>query len=93
MTEADELQSAIALGFSAEDFLASELGKYIANRAEEQRTNALESLSTHNPYDAEGISALQFKVAVADAAAQWLADAIIMGRQAQARMQQLDYTD
>lgn len=93
MTERDELQNAIALGFSAEDFLESDLGVWISKRAEAERTDALEALCEADPFDAQGIARLQSRVAVADAAMQWLADAVILGREAQERFQQLDQTD
>jgi hypothetical protein len=93
MGEINELQSAIAVGFSAEDFLASSLGKFITEKAERERTSAIEALCACDPFDAAAVSRLQSRVAVADAAMQWLADAIIEGQQAQERLGQLDQTD
>ena len=92
-TERDELQRAIARGFSAEDFLESDLGKWISQRAEAERTDAVEELCSVNPFDGTAVARLQSRVAVADAAMQWLADAVILGRVAQERFQQLDQTD
>jgi|GEM_PF-2249086 hypothetical protein len=93
LNERDEMQRLIALGFSAEDFLSSDLGKFIAEKAEAERTSAIEELISCSPFDGETISRLQSRVAVADAAMQWLADAIILGQEAQERMRQLDQTD
>lgn len=93
LNERDEMQRLIKLGFSAEDFLSSDLGKFIAEKAEAERTSAIEELISCSPFDGETISRLQSRVAVADAAMQWLADAIILGQEAQERMRQLDQTD
>lgn len=93
LSERDEMQHLIALGFSAEDFLSSDLGKFIAEKAEAERTSAIEELVSCSPFDCERVSRLQSRVAVADAAMQWLADAIILGQEAQERMRQLDQPD
>mgnify|MGYP000879394272 FL=1 len=93
LNERDEMQRLIALGFSAEDFLGSELGKFIAEKAEAERTSAIEELISCSPFDSESVSRLQSRVAIADAAMQWLADAIILGQEAQERMRQLDQPD
>ena len=93
LNERDEMQRLIKLGFSAEDFLSSELGKFIAEKAEAERSSAIEELISCSPFDGEGISRLHSRVAIADAAMQWLADAIILGQEAQERMRQLDQPD
>ena len=93
LNERDEMQRLIKLGFSAEDFLSSELGKFIAEKAEAERVSAIEELVSCNPFDCEAVSRLQSRVAIADAAMQWLADAIILGQEAQERMRQLDQPD
>jgi hypothetical protein len=93
LPERDELENAIALGFSAEDFLESDLGKFVAEKAEAERVSAIEELISCSPFDSEAVSRLQSRVAVADAAMQWLADAVILGRQAQERLRQLDQPD
>ena len=93
LNERDEMQRLIALGFSAEDFLSSELGKFITEKAEAERVSAIEELVSCNPFDCEAVSRLQSRVAIADAAMQWLADAIILGQEAQERMRQLDQPD
>lgn len=87
------LEDAVSLGLSAEEFLASDIGAYVSERAEQQRASALEDLANVSPSDSQAIAALQFKVKVADAAAQWLADAVILGRQAIARIQQMEFPD
>ena len=93
LNERDEMQRLIKLGFSAEDFLSSELGKFVAEKAEAERTSAIEELVSCSPFDSESVSRLQSRVAIADAAMQWLADAIILGQEAQERMRQLDQPD
>lgn len=93
LNERDEMQRLIALGFSAEDFLSSDLGKFITEKAEAERVSAIEELVSCNPFDCEAVSRLQSRVSIADAAMQWLADAIILGQEAQERMRQLDQTD
>lgn len=93
LPERDEIQHAIALGFSAEDFLSSDLGQFVAEKAEHERTAALEALATCDPAIVDAVRKLQTQVAVADAAMQWIADAVILGRQAQERLRQLDQPD
>lgn len=93
LPERDELQHAISRGFSAEDFLSSDLGQFIAEKAEHERTAALEALATCDAVEIWTIRKLQSQVAVADTAMQWLADAVILGRQAQERLRQLDQPD
>lgn len=93
MDEASEIEKDIKLGFSAEDFLMSDLGVFISQKAETERSAAIEELIAANPFDVEKVAQLQSRVAIADAAMQWLADAVILGQQAQERMRQLEQPD
>lgn len=93
MDEASEIEKDIKLGFSAEDFLMSDLGVFISQKAEAERSAAIEELIAANPFDVEKVAQLQSRVAIADAAMQWLADAVILGQQAQERMRQLEQPD
>lgn len=93
MDERAELEKAIALGLSAEDFLESDLGVWISSRAEAERTEAMDALCAANPFDSQEVARLQSRIAVTDTAMQWLADAVILGRSAQERYLQLDQTD
>ena len=93
MGEVPEIEKDIKLGFSAEDFLMSDLGVFISQKAEAERSAAIEELIAANPFDVEKVAQLQSRVAIADAAMQWLADAVILGQQAQERMRQLEQPD
>lgn len=93
MGEVSEIEKDIKLGFSAEDFLMSDLGVFISQKAEAERSAAIEELIAANPFDVEKVAQLQSRVAIADAAMQWLADAVILGQQAQERMRQLEQPD
>lgn len=78
--EQAEALKTVALGMDAERFLGTNVGRYLIERAEQQRMTALDALAHHSPVDADGIRALQAQVAVVDSIQQWLADAITEGR-------------
>jgi hypothetical protein len=71
------------LGKEAEDFLKSELGRYLIGRAEEIQQEALELLSTTHPWRRRRIQQLQNEVWRARSFQEWLAEMIMAGRQAE----------
>lgn len=93
MSEGEALNCAIRVGYAAEDFAQSELGRFVSERAEQERAHALERLAKVDPFDGRAVSALQLRVAAVDAALRWLTEAVMMGRQASERMAQLQQTD
>lgn len=77
----DQLQDA-QLGDEVDTFLRSNIGKYLLERANEQKQAALEGLVRVNPADAEEIRKLQTEIEVATAAIRWLVEQYRAGRQA-----------
>ena len=77
-----ELLAEAVIGRDAEEFLASDLGRMMVARAEEEYTDALEALRRVNPTDVEAITSLQNKAWRAESFRGWLAEIIITGKQA-----------
>ena len=89
MTDETEQLAAISdLGLEAENFVQSRIGIYLIQRAEQEAEEANIELARHDPEDAKGIRALQNRIYRADSVRQWLAEAIIEGRQAAQIMNQ-----
>lgn len=70
------------LGKDAEDFLASELGRIMLARAEEEEREALEALAGVSPWRRRRIADLQARLWRARSFKQWLGELVITGRQA-----------
>ena len=75
------------LGKDAEEFLNTDLGRYMMARAEEEEREALEALATVWPWRRRRISDLQARLWRARSFKGWLAEMITSGRQA---LQQLE---
>lgn len=71
-----------ALGRDAEEFLGSDLGRYMLARAEEDERSALDELAEVWPWRRGRIAQLQLKVKNARAFRNYLADLVITGKQA-----------
>lgn len=84
--EARELRTVMDFGQQVENFLASPVGRYLAKRAEAERTEALEALAEVAPGAIEQIRQLQMVVKRADSFAQWLADAAMDGESAKEQL-------
>ena len=84
--ELNPLLKAVDLGFQAEAFLQSDIGRYLVQRAEAQVDAAVEALKQEDPEDAKAIRALQNTIAVAESVQYWLADAIQQGENAQQQL-------
>jgi hypothetical protein len=74
------LEKSIAFGFQVEDFLASDIGKYLIKRADEEIECAVEELKHADPDAPSVIRSLQSKIAVAESIQYWLAEAIQDGQ-------------
>ena len=74
------LESAI-FGKRVEDFLSSDLGKYLVHRAEEEAANSVENLKRVLPWRRRRIQELQNRIWMAESFQQWLADAVMDGMQ------------
>lgn len=85
-TELDPLLKAVDLGFQAEAFLQSDVGRYLVSRAEAQIDEAVELLKNADPEDAKAIRSLQNEIVVAESVQYWLADLIQQGENAQQQL-------
>lgn len=78
-----ELQTAIATGFTVESFITGPVGQYLVARAEAERQMLLESFVAVDPTDTKAIAQMQARIGILDCWQQWVADAITEGIQAQ----------
>lgn len=85
-SELDPLLKAVDLGFQAEAFLQSDVGRYLVSRAEAQIDEAVELLKNADPEDAKAIRSLQNEIVVAESVQYWLADLIQQGENAQQQL-------
>lgn len=74
----------IELGKQAEDFLKTDLGRLLLERAEEDEREALLALATVAWWRRRRILQLQNQVWRARSFQQWMSEVIMSGRQAQA---------
>jgi len=72
------------LGRDAEDFLRSEIGRYVIGRCEQERSEALSALATVSPWRRNRIRQLQSQVWRAESVKGWLVELVTAGRQAEA---------
>lgn len=78
----EALQAEAILGRDAEEFLKTDLGRYIIERAEEEEKLAIHELTTVWPWRKRRIQQLQNQVWRAQNLKGWFADLIVSGRQA-----------
>jgi predicted ATP-dependent serine protease len=76
------------LGIEAEEFLATDLGRYLIARANEEREEAIELLITEDPNNIRAITKLQNKIAVVDSIQTWIANAIQNGYYAESEIRE-----
>lgn len=76
------------LGRDAEEFLSTELGRYITGRCEQEIADAQEELSTVWPWRKRRIQALQNQVWRAQSVKGWLAELIANGKAAEAALEE-----
>lgn len=74
------------LGKDAEEFLKSELGRYIIGRAEEEERDAIDKLSTVSSWRRGRIRDLQAQIWRARSIKSWLAEMIQAGKQAELQL-------
>lgn len=75
------------LGRDAEEFLNSELGRYLLGRAQEEEQEALDKLARISSWRRNRIKELQAEVWRARSVRLWLAEIIQAGRQAETQLQ------
>lgn len=78
------------VGKDAEDFVNSEIGRYIIGCAEQESADAMDQLKRVFPWRRRKIQELQNKIYRAESIQSWLAELVIKGKQA---MQTLDNED
>lgn len=66
----------IELGDDIAAFMQTDIGKYLAKRAEDERVELLEQLASVDPFDAKAVAKLQIRVAVLDSWQEWFAEAL-----------------
>lgn len=79
--ETDYLLASAVLGKDAEEFLQTELGRFLTGRAEQEKQAALIQLSTVDSTDYTTIQKLQNQYYRADSFVGWLSELIQEGQQ------------
>lgn len=82
-----ELVAEAVLGRDAEDFIQSDIGRYIIGCAEQESHEAMDQLKRVYPWRRRKIQELQNKIHRAESIQSWLAELVIKGKQA---IQQLE---
>lgn len=83
----EELLASAVLGRDAEEFLASELGRYLVGRAEQDAAEAMDQLKRVHPWRRRKIQELQNTIRRSDSVRAWLAELVIDGRSAIAALE------
>jgi hypothetical protein len=83
-----ELYAEAVLGQDAEEFIASELGRFIVGRAEQEVAEAMEQLKTCHPWRTRKIKDLQNQIWRAESVQNWLAELVVRGRQALSQLEE-----
>ncbi len=90
MSELDELNAQIILGDRVDAFFRDDIGRYVIGVAKQEEDAAVEQLKTVDPADEKKIRELQVNIKIAKAAITWLNEAIIMAREAEQQLDQID---
>ncbi len=69
-------------GKQVENFLSSDIGRYLVAHAELEASDAMSAFKTCNPNDVEKVRELQNTILQADKFVQWLASAVNNGLEA-----------
>lgn len=77
-----EMLASYELSEKAKQFLTSDLGAYLIERAKNEADEALVGLAGCDPEDAKAIRGFQFKLRVSEAVVEWLGDVIVSGEAA-----------
>lgn len=76
------------LGKDAEDFLKSELGRYLLGRAEQEERDAIDKLATVSSWRRNRIRELQAHIWRARSVRGWLLELIQSGKQAEMQLEE-----
>lgn len=84
----NELFSEAILGKDAEDFINSEIGRYLIGCADQEAFEAVEKLKKVYPWRTRRITELQNEIWRAESFKSWIAELVIKGRQATQQLEQ-----
>jgi hypothetical protein len=87
----DLLMAEAVLGRDAEEFLNTELGRYILGRCEQEIAEAQDQLSSVSPWRRRRIQQLQNEVWRAQSMKAWLGELITNGRSAEASLEEQEH--
>ncbi len=85
-----ELLRTVEIGLDAQQFLGTNIGRYLIERAEGEVAAAIDQLKVIDPDDRAGIQKLQNQIWRAESIQFWLADLIQEGTNAEETLQQID---
>lgn len=80
--DVDALRAEAILGQDAEEFIESELGRYIIGRVDQEREEAVQKLCTTSVWRRNRIRELQNQIWRCDTFKSWLADMVVRGKSA-----------
>ena len=80
----------VEIGLDAEQFLNSKLGKYLIGVAQQESDEAMRELKFVDPTNSGKIMQLQIKAQVAEAAIKWIGEAVLIGRQSEHSLMQIE---
>ena len=89
MTDEQTLIAEAVLGRDAQEFLASEIGRYLLGRAQMDEREALEALVSVKWWRRRRIIELQSRIYRARSVRSWLAEIISDGRSAESSLEEL----
>ena len=89
MTDEQTLIAEAVLGRDAQEFLASEVGRYLLGRAQMDEREAMEALVSVKWWRRRRIIELQSRIYRARSVRSWLAEIITDGRQAESVLEEL----
>lgn len=84
----NELYAEAMLGRDVEDFVNSDIGKYVIGCAEQEAQEAMEQLKRCHPWRRRRITELQNKIWRAESVQSWLAELVIKGKQALTQLEE-----
>jgi hypothetical protein len=90
MKEADSLLERAKMGIEAERFLASGVGRYLVERANNDANLAVEALKTVNPDDPCRVRELQSDLNVPDKIVHWLAEMVSEGNACEFQLKEME---
>jgi hypothetical protein len=80
--DVDALRAEAILGKDAEEFISSELGRYIIGRVDQEREEAVQQLCKTWSWRRNRIRELQNQIWRCDTFKSWLADMVVRGKSA-----------